>query len=207
MGRTPLMFATFYDRADIVSYLLEKNANISIADKFGYNAIHYAISGKASKNTLAVLLKHNSTSELLNCRSIGTLQSPLHIAANTSYVEGASMLLNTGNVDLALRDVGGDFALHGAVKQSSLELVKLLVSEKTANKDVFRREDGVGLTVVDCAILKCEQYILGRMQPGETEVHKRRVQIKDYLIQILGFERKFASTEDIRNVTEVVKPI
>ena len=58
-----------------------------------------------------------------------------------------------GTADISLRDASGDLPLHYATKRGHEEVVHLLLPSDS-KKASYAIEDGVGLTPLDCSMLK-----------------------------------------------------
>src|SRR5688500_13358181 len=82
------------------------------------------------------------------------------VAAYYGQSKVLKVLLHNSKIDTKARDSSGDFALHHAVKQSREKCVKLLLpvsAGKAKEYQTFLQENGVGLTPLDCAMLKEQQ--------------------------------------------------
>lgn len=55
LGQTPLHLAILFGHADVARYLLHKNANPNVQDKFGYLPLHYACLGFCESDAIEII--------------------------------------------------------------------------------------------------------------------------------------------------------
>ncbi|XP_063417718.1 uncharacterized protein LOC134700292 [Mytilus trossulus] len=156
-GITPLMAASFNGHTDIVTFLLDINVAFDSADQNESTALHYACLNNHVDIVLLLVshgaevdsVDHkNQTPFYISCcyghmdiiklllfgnepikRSIGSKNSISRSSDNLSLCvpfSNHSLHINKC-VDLNVRDVGGDTALHAACFNGHFEVVKLLI--------------------------------------------------------------------------------
>jgi len=119
-GRTPLHIAVDQNHQDVVTFLIEKGANVNEKDDSGYEPLHL-INSKA----VGVLLIEKGSD--INTRNENG-QTPLHLAAMWNHKEAAAILIEKG-ADLNARDNGGQTPLHEAASQSRKDVTALLLKK------------------------------------------------------------------------------
>lgn len=164
-GLTPLMIAIKHQSVHIIKKLLDAGANPRAKDGNGYNAMHYLFKTyhedpEAYLRPRIELFKHSDVAEMLleptrggelvRHRHMGELQKVLEIHGLVEeYI---------GGQDLVLRDEGGDFPLHVAIKVNSPLLVKHLLE---LAPQVANWENSSGATAYEMAEAK-ELSIIAR---------------------------------------------
>jgi len=125
-------------------------------------------------------------------------------------------MLNSGKCDKSVQDASGDFALHLAAKVGNKKCVEILLPNPE-NK-LFQAEDGVGLTVVDCAMLRTTQIFHANRQNNTPQYGYRmknnnnnntaaqhQTEIYNYIVKNLkGGKRVLVKGSLIRSGTEVL---
>ena len=111
---TPLMMAVENCRKDVVSFLIEHEANVDLQDEDGDTALHFACRSHASLEILSCLIENGaSINACTNCKV-----TPLMMAVENCHKDVVSYLIEHGaNVDL--QDEDGDTALHYVAYQES----------------------------------------------------------------------------------------
>jgi len=101
---TPLLSATAMKMPEMVSLLLEHDANSSIQDLAGNTPLHLAVQPQEA-GILQQLLSHEHAAEQLNIQnSLG--QSPVHLACELGNTEAITLLLQKG-ADFQVKDYTG----------------------------------------------------------------------------------------------------
>ena len=72
----------------------------------------------------------------IDVNETGNGLSPLHIAAHTSSLDAAKLLLQHPNVNVNCKSGNGSTPLHEAAKKNNIKLAKLLI-EKKAEIELF----------------------------------------------------------------------
>ncbi|CAG2227454.1 unnamed protein product [Mytilus edulis] len=154
---TPLMAAAYNGHTDVVTFLLDTNVAFDSADHIESTALHYAcLNNHADIVRLLVshgaevdpVDQKNQTPFYMSCcyghmdiiklllfgnepikRSIGSKKSTSLLSDNSSlFVPFSHHSLHINKcVDLNVKDVGGDTALHAACFNGHFEVVKLLI--------------------------------------------------------------------------------
>lgn len=165
-GLTPLSVACAFGKGSLVSFLLEKNANVFIVDSEKSNCFHHATrAGKLAFDTVMALKTSNAVStELVNAvDSRGEIA--LHLACELKRPDIGKVLLELGSNPNARNSVGGTTPLHTAVKKRSIELVNLLL-DWGANPLVM---DDRGISAADSVgQLRKDSPLLLRMEQAAT---------------------------------------
>ena len=108
------MMAVENCRKDVVSFLIEHEANVDRQDEDGDTALHFACRSHASLEILSCLIENGaSINACTNCKV-----TPLMMAVENCHKDVVSYLIEHGaNVDL--QDEDGDTALHYVAYQES----------------------------------------------------------------------------------------
>lgn len=145
-GKTPLHYAVEINELSMVALLLNrKNINPLIADDDGKSALScareeilqalinhkYGSEGDSLLHLAAMLNEANAVRFLLNKgvnvnEQNALLHTPLHLAAGAGHEEIVEILIREGNADKDVLDVRNHAAIHYAVNNKKLEVVKLL---------------------------------------------------------------------------------
>lgn len=141
----PLMFAAKKGDLQLVDTILRHKPNINNKDVYNRNALFYAISAEKGDNAdiILTLIKNkiniNDTEISYNQKGFEG-HSPLTLATklNLKYTVKA-LLENNANIDYQI-PVNGNSALHFAVINSNIEMVKMLIAHK-ANIEVKNKEN------------------------------------------------------------------
>ncbi len=146
-GATPLILASYIGDTNIVTALLDNNADIKAKDDVdGSMAIHMA-SANGNNEVVTILLKKDPTT-INDVDNRGN--TPLHWAAMKDKPETVKLLMENG-ADIESKDADGWTPLHYAAAFSSLQTVQTLVDlgadkmskTKDGNDPVYyaRRDD------------------------------------------------------------------
>jgi len=113
------------DAASLYSYVTAGSHSIFTEDSFyGWTPIHWA-SRFDHAQCLDILVRQTSLSKSSDIQVSGTLQTPLHVAAEAGAVNSLRWLLQR-RADPNQKDYTGETALHKAVRCGSLESVVML---------------------------------------------------------------------------------
>lgn len=103
-GQTPLMIAIMNQDTQLVNFLLEKGATVTLADHHGNNALcHSAMTG--NKDILQKVLQECLRSKLDVDQKNMRGQTPLLLAAQNGHLEAAKILVEKGKASLTIRDL------------------------------------------------------------------------------------------------------
>lgn len=119
-GFSPIIMAAYFDQLEIVSFLLENNADIDSKDTSG----NTAIMGSSFKGYEAIVRKLIEKGADLNCRNnMGA--TALIYAASFGHLEIARLLLAAG-ADTSVRDQKGYTAYENAKLKGAPALINIL---------------------------------------------------------------------------------
>jgi len=138
-GRTVLINAAARGDLNVVKLLLERGADVNVADNGGYTALHHAIEARYD-DVSELLLNHPKLDP--NARGLNGVTTLM------SYVwrerkDAVQKLLDRG-ADVNAQDNDGDAALHGAAQNGNIEIIDLLVT-KGANPNLKNKVGGTPL--------------------------------------------------------------
>lgn len=134
LGFTALHVAAFFNRCNVVSYLLTKGAEVTARSKYdvedpgfnGYTPLHFAVKAGAG-SVVATLIQHHAP---INGRGHYD-RTPLHIAAFNGHDECAMLLLSRGaNPNLQTNQQAFSLTpLHEAVIHGNERMVRVLLHD------------------------------------------------------------------------------
>jgi len=120
---TPLLYAASKGNLEIVKYLLEQGASLTVKGQYDYLPIHDAVYGKHFE-VLKYLVEAGSP--LNEVSKVGN--TPFIVAVKQDFPQGARYLLERG-CDANIHDKEGRSAFHLAIEQNLPEMVEFLVNE------------------------------------------------------------------------------
>ncbi|XP_067652901.1 ankyrin repeat domain-containing protein 50-like [Haliotis asinina] len=141
---TLVMVAALQGQSDVVKFLMDRGANVSLVDKYGNNALHWACSS-GDLDTVKLILSENM--KIINSRGYGST-TPVMLAAVKGQSDVMKLLLDRG-ANVSLVDVIGYNVLHFACIGGNLETVKLILSQDVI--DINSRGNGSRTPVMDAA--------------------------------------------------------
>eukprot|EP00026_Physarum_polycephalum_P007220 Phypoly_transcript_07277.p1 GENE.Phypoly_transcript_07277~~Phypoly_transcript_07277.p1 ORF type:complete len:507 (+),score=93.38 Phypoly_transcript_07277:66-1586(+) len=141
LGYTPLMWAVYYNRVEIVEILLYYNVNLNAKSKGGFTAMHVAVS-KGSTACVSLLCKSGAN---LSSRS-NTGYTPLHEGSNSGKLDSIKILLDY-KAQINLKTSEGFTCLHLAAAKGNLEICQLLLD----NGSAIEFTDSAGRTALHLA--------------------------------------------------------
>lgn len=125
-GRTPLHLASRTNEFRCSQVLLNAGANIT-KDDYGQTALHLACINDSRENVRLLLAKLKDDSQQINSQDNDGCTS-LHVACEAGHVEVVRELLNTGVINIFIKDIEGRTALHKACTNNHLEVVETLLN-------------------------------------------------------------------------------
>ncbi len=137
---TPILYAIKYNKFDVVKYLVEKKADLSQHDDFGYSALHIA-SMNNHLNIVKYLVEKCEVDIAIRAgrysqrRRGATNQTPFHVAVQKNNSKIVSYLLDKAREKgilwnyINMKDRSDRTPLYYAVKNGNLNLIKYLVAE------------------------------------------------------------------------------
>ncbi|KAL8748477.1 MAG: hypothetical protein Q9184_007276 [Pyrenodesmia sp. 2 TL-2023] len=161
-GKTALILGAERNRKDMIKILLEDpfNADWSISDNRGYNALHYRTFYGRTRSA-NILLRHASRvgdeskpgsgsqsppsrqryAAFINQQTTSDLVTPLHDITSRGFRDLAMLLLETYGADYEVYDIHGDSILHRAVQANHGELLEpyLAFMSKDKDQEKFKR--------------------------------------------------------------------
>jgi palmitoyltransferase len=174
-GNTSVMWAAWFEKPDIVNFLIDARADVTLRNKKDQTALHWAaMTGLVS--CIKPILKAGGQADCAD----GDGFTPVHCAAqygktaaidflrmygaNLNLLDGlgrnalhwaaykdsaitANWLIKQG-VDLEIQDSGGRTALHWACSKDNIEIVKLIIEElqSMGNYSMLELQDKDGFT-------------------------------------------------------------
>jgi ankyrin repeat protein len=176
-GRTPLHYAAREGYAGLLSFFIDRQAQINIKDASGAAALHEAARA-GNIEAMELLLSRGADPNAQDAKgnsplhlgipseshreAIGLLlayqananlrdehgDSPLHIVITLNRNSGIVQSLLSGGTDVSIRNIDGKTALYLAVEENRTELIPLLLSYQS---DVFAA-DNEGITPFERAL-------------------------------------------------------
>lgn len=152
-GKTALIDGAERNRREMIKILLEDpfNADWSITDNRGYNALHYRTFHGRTRSA-NILLRHASSvgddtlsrqkfAAFINQQTTSDLVTPLHDITLRGFQELAMLLLEKYGADYEVYDIHGDSILHRAVQANHEELLEpyLAFMSKDKDQEKFKR--------------------------------------------------------------------
>ena len=175
--RTPLMVAASYGKEDIVTYLLEKGASVSIQDNHKIPAWMF---GAMSNNEHIFVLLFQNSGQFINFKTVKEGYSALLIAAKYASEKVVDYILNKSQdrdkVEVNIQDNTGMTPMMHLVEQEVAwrktppEIISVLqlLLDKGADLNI---RDNKGFTVLDYRIKK----LVERDQQSETDADNDEV--------------------------------
>ena len=159
LRETPLMLAARFNEEDVVEFLADRGASLTMKDAAGYTALHHAAMGGNSRNVLRLIelgasvskVNYEQTTALYLAAENGHTEAvrlllehgadakqgnfygmtPLMLAAQGGHLQVIQLLLKNGG-NLSTPDEGGHLPLHYAAMGDQADVVKLIL-EKSGN--------------------------------------------------------------------------
>ncbi|XP_067653866.1 uncharacterized protein [Haliotis asinina] len=149
---TPVMMAAWKGHRDVVEFLVDRGADVSLLDRDGDNVLHWACIG-GDLETVKLIL----SLDLVNINSRGQdSKTPVMWAAEFRRWDVVELLVG-GGADVSLVDRGGDNVLHFACKRGDLETVKLILSMNVVDINARTKD---GKTAADMARRRGHQPVV-----------------------------------------------
>lgn len=154
-GLTPLMIAIKHQSVHIIKKVMDAGADTRAKDGNGYNMMHYLFKPNHQNPNTYIrprieLFKRQDVEEMLMERSRGGEQVRQSKMSKFEGVLDIHKLIDSfiGGQDLILRNGGGDFPLHVAIKEDNPLLVRHLLSFAP---QVANWENASGITAYEMA--------------------------------------------------------
>ena len=153
---TPLIIAVKENHVEVMKYLLQKGADISLTTgSYERNALHIA-SQYGSVAAIEMLLSYDLRPDSRDREG----NTPLFCAAGCGQIEAVNCLLKHG-ADPFLRGEHGWSLLHAAAQSGNVIIIETLLSK---DLDVDSRDETLGLTPlmvsIKCDKLEAAKYLL-----------------------------------------------
>ena len=141
---TPLMKAVENGDKDVVTFLIDHGANVTIKDKCGYTALHRAciIYHDCSPEVLSCLIENGADVNL----STDDNRTPLMTACEYGHVNAVCVLIEHG-ANVNLQDQGGLTAVHYAVRGSQACEILSCLMENGGDVDAKTFDDCTPLMI------------------------------------------------------------
>ena len=170
---TPLMIAVMENHVEVVKYLLQKGADISLTvGSEKRNALHTA-SEHGSIAAIELLLSHGLS---VNSRD-GKGNTPLMCAAAFGQIESVNCLLKHG-ADPSLKGKGGWSLLHYAAQSGNVIIIETMLSK---GLDIDSRGETLGLTPLMVSIifekLEAAKYLLEKGADESLKTTERKISL------------------------------
>ena len=175
-GRSPLMTAIALSDAPRVSALLASKADPEMKDSNGVRAIHYA-AGEPDSTILRTLIVAGAD---VNAKGRSG-KTPVMEAARLGMLQNVKILVDAG-ADLDARDdMDRNVVMFGAMsKQSSLDIVKLLLEKGAPNYSFTDKGDTPLFLAIDHGNTETALYLLANLEKfaGNQGLHVGPVDIE-----------------------------
>ncbi len=184
-GDTPMQYAAFYDRHDIIKLLLEKGATISnihlaaymgylakldafiqegvginTLDGHGYAPLHYAAQN-GQKETAELLIAKGADVDVKAWSGL----TPLRLAVMGGHKDIVELLITHG-ADINVKDNQGMTVLHYAVRDRHKDIVELLIAKRAD----INAKDNYGQRPLDFAMILNRKGIFELLLEGGAEL-------------------------------------
>jgi len=200
-GLTPLMIAAFKDNVELVRLLLSHKAIVDCQCHVrGWTALHFA-AYSGSVDCVKELLPHFTNAQA-GIKSKDFDQTALTVATLQHHHEILKIFIESKKFNIFARDVGGDFALHHAIRTCDSQSVKLLL-ESAPESDEYLQENGVNQTVLDTAILRLLEFIRDNNNARSGKA-QRAAAVLQLVYDQLGYERCLSQYKYIRSITDIM---
>ncbi|XP_059480484.1 uncharacterized protein LOC132199609 [Neocloeon triangulifer] len=153
-GRTPLILAVEGAHVDLVQFLLARGADLSAADRDGWNALHYA-ARYADLPTVRILLEKSS--DLIEQKTKHGWMALQLALANSVSSEMKYFLVHSG-ADVSVTNKDGWNLLHWACFEGDADLAALLIDRMDVNAAT-----AIGRTALHLAAEKGCVEIIGNL--------------------------------------------
>ncbi|KAJ6500161.1 hypothetical protein C8R47DRAFT_1110707 [Mycena vitilis] len=133
-GQTLLHLASFLGFDTLVSFLVNRGADLDARDRNGYTALHYAAVASSSACAVA-LLRGGADLEVVNARG----QTPQEVAVSEDFFDVAALGLSSPDVSADGEDGEDEEAHWGDVEEDSDDSLPKSPPRRLANRRIPRR--------------------------------------------------------------------
>jgi ankyrin repeat protein len=144
-GRTPLVYAVWNRHVAVIKRLLKAGARIDVADDIGGTALSYAVCS-GHNDILTLLFKKGIKAGPEDETRAALLVS----AVKKGHEAVVKLLLETGKIDLELKDGNGRTPLSCAVERGRVTVVQLLLTEGAKTDYKYKLERKVIASIYIC---------------------------------------------------------
>ncbi|KAJ5502993.1 hypothetical protein N7463_005867 [Penicillium fimorum] len=143
-GRTALSCAAARGSTEVIQILLQNGADIK-TDYYGFSVFSNAVSHDEYANLTTLLSANKITNRITNIHQPDRYgRTPLHVAAAGGHLQSCLTLLDTGSVELEIKNIYGQTALSCVAACPNPELILLLLE----NGADINTEDNHGRGVI-----------------------------------------------------------
>jgi len=143
-GNTPLMWASFEGKSEVVQILVDNGAALNLQNFRGETSLFLAAS-RGNVDVCRILLENGANQNLGNIEAT----SPGHIAAVGGFVD-ILRLLNQYGAFMNAQDEEGDSILHYAIRESQEKIVEYLVLHAKACLSITNDDLETPLEMASC---------------------------------------------------------
>lgn len=158
-GQSLLHLAIFYNKVDVVEFLVEKHCDVNAIDNFCETPLHYAAK-KGYQNILLFLVQSGAKTDEKNSDG----NTALHLAVKNAHERCVKALIySSKTIDVNAKNNWGNTPLHMACKWGYLTIVNVLIEAgaltNTTNYSKLTPKD-VALNYFVCKALQCDKKFL-----------------------------------------------
>ena len=149
---TALHLAAFCRQVEAFNFLVEKGADINVVNRFGETALYYAIRARDSSMVLR-LIEMGTPLDMVNEENT----TPLFRTVQSDNPQLLKMLLKAGADPNLCKS-----ALHDAVLNENLEILKLIITDQTELDPINHYENTPLAIAIRQNSTEIEEYLLSR---------------------------------------------
>ncbi|XP_021964204.1 E3 ubiquitin-protein ligase mib1 isoform X3 [Folsomia candida] len=125
-GDSPIHDSVSKKRDDMLSLLLDHNADVTLTNNNGFNGLHHAAL-RGNPSAMRILLTKLPRAWIVDEKKDDGYTA-LHLASLNNHFQVAELLVREGRANLDIQNVNAQTALHLAVERQHSQIVRLLVS-------------------------------------------------------------------------------